>query len=421
MTHFHTNRIGLDEVTIELSQSGKSETEVNLRHTLLDDTLDYVFSVDHLQIPLNDCPLFVLTEELFRIERRNVGANMSTDLSVLYDAGGDISQAVYFPQSKFYDISAFVEDLNNFCRGFERAYTLRGIAADNMQLHGLDVGYAAAIIDANIAPLNLRVFAALDEEDIADEGYYPFLSFQLKPDGTLKLNASSDFWNHFYFNFTRTGAELLGYSQRIKTFTHVSGAVPPVTTIKHILTYTVTDPADPSSLTNELNVGAVPGMLQEDGTIEYGRVSSDISVFSEHSLHQSADNRLKITLETDLPMKSNVQVIDNTETVDRSIAEVYFTKDTKSILTYTPDGRLLSSGIQNNVYAGDYQFIKKSDRFKSFTKLLTSYELRLLRFYLKIWYRAYDSSTDKWKLLKKELPIAEDRMWNVLLRFVSEI
>ena len=58
---------------------------------------------------------------------------------------------------------------------------------------------------------------------------------------------------------------------------------------------------------------------------------------------------------------------------------------------------------------------------KSFTKLLTSYELRLLRFYLKIWYRAYDSSTDKWKLLKKELPIAEDRMWNVLLRFVSEI
>ena len=418
MTHFHTNRIGLDEVTVELSQSSKSDTEVNLRHTLLDDKLDYVFSVEHLQIPLNDCPLFVLTEELFRIERRNTGANLNTNLSVLYDVGGDISKAIYFPQSKFYDISAFVEDLNNFCRGFEDAYTLRGIDETNMTVHGLDVGYAAPITNVNLAPLKLRLLPARTANEIEVDGPYEFLSFQMKPDGTLKLKGSPDFFNHFYLKFTRSGAELLGYSPFIKTF--IDAAV-----TKHVLTYTVTDVLNPTSLTNLLSDTSTdpvsPGMVQEDGTITYGHISTDLSVFSEHSLHQSADNRLKISLESDLPMKSNVSVIDNVETVDRSIAEVYFTKDTKSILTYTPDGRLLSSGIQNNVYAGDYQFIKKSDRFKTFTKLLTSYELRLLRFYLKIWYRHYDSATDKWQLLKKELPIAEDRMWSFLLRFVSEI
>ena len=62
-----------------------------------------------------------------------------------------------------------------------------------------------------------------------------------------------------------------------------------------------------------------------------------------------------------------------------------------------------------------------SDQFKQWTKLSTSYELRFLRFFLKIVYRVYDSTKDIWKLEIKDLDVPKSRMWSMLVRFVSEV
>ena len=54
---FQVNRIGLDEVTLELNTTGTNEAEVNLKVPLLDEKKDYAFCVDSLTLPLNGAPI----------------------------------------------------------------------------------------------------------------------------------------------------------------------------------------------------------------------------------------------------------------------------------------------------------------------------------------------------------------------------
>ena len=92
MTTYQPNRANLDEVAIELNQTGKSSTQVNLRHAILDDKRDYVFSVDSLQAPLNNCPIFTYEGEVFRIERRNVGELITVNNDIDYQFAATAEQ-----------------------------------------------------------------------------------------------------------------------------------------------------------------------------------------------------------------------------------------------------------------------------------------------------------------------------------------
>ena len=85
MTQVAINRVGTDSTVLELMQTGSSETSANLRHALLDDKLNYSFSVVALSVPLNRAPIHPVSEttELFRVERRNVGQNNAADITIL--------------------------------------------------------------------------------------------------------------------------------------------------------------------------------------------------------------------------------------------------------------------------------------------------------------------------------------------------
>ena len=449
MTTYQPNRSNLDEVTIELNQTGKSSTQVNLRHAILDEKKDYVFSVDSLQAPLNNCPIFNFEGEVFRIERRNVGELVTVNNDVDYQFAASFAQiaaglpALLPPDTdrgifqvggaarKMYAISALVEKLNNFCTGFEQAYTMKGINAANMRAHGLDSAWAVDVPVTNATIVNHKLlvleprrvigFGGWAGNDINALGVHSLLKFKLLPDYTLELWGSSNFWNHFVLVFTRTGAELLGFSDSLWTIDMGLGVQ------KHVLAQSIVA----GQITNRasLVVAGVehnallygPGPPAVPYRWNYGMVDRDLSVLSEHSLAQCADQRLKVVVTAHLPFQSNVAVLDNIETTTRSICEVYFVKDNRATLTFDAEGVLKSTSTESNVYAGDYQFIRKSDQFKQWTKLSTSYELRFLRFFLKIVYRVYDSNLDVWKLQTKDLDVPGNRMWSMVLRFVSEV
>ena len=87
MSNFVINRTGLDQVTLEMSQTGSSETSVSLRDPLLDESLDYVFCVDHLSVPLASVPITSKTnKELFRVVRRNASETLNFDANTALDA-----------------------------------------------------------------------------------------------------------------------------------------------------------------------------------------------------------------------------------------------------------------------------------------------------------------------------------------------
>ena len=388
MTTYQPNRSNLDEVTIELNQTGQSHTQVNLRHAVLDEKKDYVFSVDNLQVPLNNCPIFNVEGELFRIERRNVGELVSVNNDVIYqfpetdDAGDNVLDEdgvnVLFPHDttrgvftvngagarKLYDVSALVEQLNNFCDGFELAYTMKGIDADNIRIHGLDRTWAAdvPITNATIALYKLEILeqrrhvgnGGWDGPSITALGTHPFLQFKLLPDYTLELWGSSHFWNHFVISFTRTGAELLGFSDSLLTIDSGGGVQ------KHIMAHSIKGGQTTNKGSVLVEGVETAALLYRAAAVDpyrwnNGTVDRDISVYSEHSLAQCADQRLKVVVQAHLPFQSNVAVLDNIETTTRSICEAYFVKDNRATLTFDNTGVIKSTSTESNVYAGDYQ------------------------------------------------------------------
>ena len=219
---FQANRIGLDEVTLELNQVGKNETEVNLKHPLLDDKKNYHFCVDNLQIPLNLCPIFDLTDvELFRIERRNVGEALTV-------ANIDANLPFTVPINPFYDVGAFVAHMSNWARQFED-YVTTGLGLDEeLKIHGINAAdfvdvvitadtLAEAVANGFVGVTEIEALHPRTEEEVNDFGRYDLLSFSLLADMSLQINGSKNFWNNYFISFSRIGAELLGISNSLET------------------------------------------------------------------------------------------------------------------------------------------------------------------------------------------------------------
>ena len=128
---------------------------------------------------------------------------------------------------------------------------------------------------------------------------------------------------------------------------------------------------------------------------------------------------MKVEINSHLPMLNNMFIKEGKETVSRSIVEVFFDNKVVSSVSFDEDGVYKQSKITNTLYAGQYPLIKKSDRFKQFHKLLTSFSLRFFRFSIWVTYRNYVSSKDEWTFETIRLPIDDTQYWDFSLRFLS--
>lgn len=428
---FQTNKVGLDEVTLQLTTTGSDQASTNLKVPLLDEKLEYSFCVDSLNVPLNFAPINKLKgSELFRIERRNQGATTAGDLGFQVAPLVTVETGVFTVTRDYYDVASLVSSLNNFARGFEIHMSLLGISTRIGSHFGAAQAVTEAVIidplfnPAAIAPL--VILPPLDEAGLLAEGPYKMLSFKLATDGSLEIFGTANFWNNFVINFRLEGAEALGFSSNVKGLDHgaVFGVPVKVPQVSYYLGFTE---LAGGIVTNEFTVGAASALLAHAGAgvppthFAAGNMSASNSVFSEHSLFQCLDQRLKITVESHMPTMSNVLILNEKESVDRSIAEVYFLKNTKSSLTFDEDGNFESNSLEVNTYSGDYPLIKKSSPWKQWTKLTTAYEQRFFRFHLFMWYRKFNRVTEVWEIKKEKLQIPEKRSWEMLLRFVSSV
>ena len=83
--------------------------------------------------------------------------------------------------------------------------------------------------------------------------------------------------------------------------------------------------------------------------------------------------------------------------------------------------KLEGISIRSTVYNGMYAFIKKTDPQHQWNRLLSSFDLRLLRFYLYITYREFTEDTSTFALSKKNFTIPDNSYWHLVMRFVSSI
>ena len=167
-----------------------------------------------------------------------------------------------------------------------------------------------------------------------------------------------------------------------------------------------------TSVNNVFSFSADDFLTGNLNTIVLGGNRSDVTIYSEHSLYMCLDQRVKISVTSHLPMQNNMLVREGIQTVDRNIVEVYFDNKITTSVAFDDQGVFTQQIITNTLYAGQFPFIKKSDRSKQWHKLLTSYDLRFLRFHVNLTYRNYDSVKDEWRLKTDRLTIDPKRYWD---------
>ena len=403
MTTVSINRSGTDQATLDIFQVGSHESSVFLKHDLLDSTLNYHFAVTSLSVPLNDTPIFKLrgVEELFRIERRDVGASIHEDLT-LHEPGDpatplDDIDSIYEirPDNKMFDASTFVKDLSNWVRGFNIEWTRIGF----------DGGANGSGYSGNGSNLPAK------NDANAFEAPYQFLGLKLTADGSVHLTGSDVFWNNFVIRWTLYGAAVLGFTEQLQEVTRV---IPFATHYYTAKTQTNVVGTFTNSWFDEDPASATHGVIID------ANMAVESVLAAEHPLYQSVDQRVKITVESHMPMASSVAIVDEKESVDRSIADVHFESKLENQITFDEAGFFESMSMSSAMYAGQYNFIKKSDYTFQWNKLMTAYELKLFRFQIYVWYRVWSDATNEWKLTRDKLSVPKEQFWELAVRFVSD-
>ena len=398
------NRVGMDQVVVEFVQTGSHELSTSIKDELLDANKNYVFCVDSLNVPLDRVPIQPdVGIPLFTIFKRNVGQNIDAGVPnriLNISPPGGLQNACVLA-GKHFDVCSAVEEINSFCRGFERYYTENGLL--NFSVYG----QAAGQVNANPPILPMP---AKNAQQIEDTGLYKLLRFEVASDGSAVLIGTSNFWNNFFLSFSRRGGELLGLSDKLVTYllNAGGGGANPVTL--HGLSYT----AKAGVITPNL-------LITNVGVIREAPLNRTVQVYSSTSLFTTLDARVKVELESHLPIENNMLIRDEKEQVDRNIAEVFFQNEAIASFEFDSAGTITSKKIATKVYCGLYPLIKKSSPNKTYHKLLTSYNLRYFRFHLYVTFRTYDSVTDLWKFSRKALDVPKNLFWSCSLRFCSEV
>ena len=426
MTTVEINRSGTDQTTLDIFQTGSYESSVALRHDLLDAKLNYHFAVTSLSVPLNEAPIFKLTEpkELFRIERREGGQSVNANLTLHEPGNGAVpvpTERWLFairPTVKFFDVSSFVKYLANFCRGFNQWWTL------NTEGNGFDPqagGYSG-------------VGAALPGRTEAEIGgglgNYAFLTVKLTADGTLQLVGSDYFWNNFVLRFTRLGGAVLGFFDQLEEVaiqgTGVAGSVRELHMVAGVETVN-TPYANLQAVQHYFIAKSLVGGLfvarwldPATGQIELGNMVQEAIISSDHPIYQSVDQRIKLTVETHMPIASSISVEDEVEKVDRSICDVYFESRLQNQIKFGETGAFESMTMSSAMWAGQANLIKKSDVNFQWNKLSTAAYLKLFRFQLYIWYRIWNDTKREWTLSRGKLVVPTEQFWELSVRFVSD-
>ena len=382
-------KAGTDYVELELTQNDSYETSCYLKENILDNALNYHFAVTELNVPLHGTPIFPITTSqiLFRVHRRNVGS-----LSRLSVAGeqaidfidniiplvgaDDVSVYSIYPEHSFFDCGDFVKDIGRWVRMFNYGASLAGVAGNT---HG-QMG-------------DLPVKTA----DDARNDPYEFLRLSLTCDGSILLEMFPIFSNNFIFEFSSYGATLLGIDRSLL--------------LNNLLAFTLLQ----APTRTEAKV-----FLDGGGLIIPGGILQEIIIDTTSPLFESADQRVKLSVESHLPVSSNIEILNEKQTINRDIAEIFFTNQIETETKYDESGNFSGLSLSSKLYSGQHSMIRRSHQHNQWNKLLTAFELPYLRFQLYVTYRLWDTNNERWKLQRQKMNIPQGTFWIMNIRFVSD-
>jgi hypothetical protein len=330
-------------------------------------------------------PVSVATQ-VFKIRRRNTDAQWDyrEDVGNPYNTGVPLlgaEHSTFFvtPDRPQYSVAEFILALKAFGQVFNQHINETGLDPD---FYGLPVGMG-------VAPV-----AAVDRNA---DNYRQYIRFETTCDGCIQFTTDHLFWNYYVIEFTGYGASLIGIDTDSLHSLPLDGP-----------RYVMAATGDSFS----------PSPADED---VWDAADNDVNqnFISHNPIFSTADQRIKITLSTHLPILSQVSVDNEVQSSDRDICTAFFENVVTSEILYA-DGTF-DTRLHSKVYAGQVALIRKYDSHHQWNRLMTSYRLRYIRFYVYITYRVFDTTSETYKFEKHKLEIDEHEFWNFTVKFVSDV
>jgi hypothetical protein len=454
------NRVGQDSMECEMITFGKNIAECYLERDLLDGSLNYHFGITSLNVPLNKVPIHPVSVDtpILILKRRNPGAylnvsdypyadiynefvkvatsstqaemlafhtgpngndggillnnqvyNGNTARTVMYDDYADIfnndtsaplfgreppillangqvvtqlTQAdqifVISPNAPHYTVSQFLASLTNWVQKFN----------SKMHREGFDDRYFN--IEDDIDPVTDFVVSPVED----------YLQILVTADTTIEFVGHPVFWNNFAIELSTYGIALLGINKD--------------DLLEHNGQYFITR-TDETFKAGLIEDGSTPPIIDETLQVDYNE--HDATFSSSTPLFQSADQRISCSVSCHLPMQSHLLIRDGIQSTSREIAKAYFENEIQTTLTLNVYG-LDSVKIKCKTYADQYHMIKKTDPRVQWNRLVNSYDLRWLRFYLHVTYKLFQN--DKFVMVTEDLKVDDDSYWQFTVQFISD-
>ena len=378
MTTIQTNKLGLDVVDIEVECTGVPQTDMFFQEPVLDHERDYVLGVSEISVPLagenlitND-PI-LLQESLLQLKRkRSTGANSQylprgNQGTVVQSSVAHFKlseRLVSSPADLVYHLTNYIYGIQVYLNSLRS--TINGVANQGDSLRGDNPDYKIDLIST--------------------------------PSGVLRLRANPHFWIDYCFEISDFGRELLGYYDNHS----LVGIAKPT---GQALTYT---------------------NLTTGGNNTF--VASDEAEFLEttmipfvNSMFRYVENRLRLEVDADLAIPSNILVENGEHKLHYNIASfaIPHTFMASGTIDHNP---VVNAGVlhESHLYVGNVIIKSKETPTTDWYKLMSAANVQNMRLHLIMVRRVWDRDKKTWRLTRDKLIIHKDATWFVTLKFVEQ-
>ena len=367
MTTIQTNKLGLDIVDIQVECTGESQTDMFFQEPVLDAERDYVLGISELSVPLAEEHLItsdpgLLAESIlqFRQKRDGIGP-----LQVTVNAGNPPGymddERAHFRLNRALAVSApdIVYHLSKFIYVFQQYLNSLTVAAGGLQQNP---AYGIALCTT--------------------------------PSGIIRIRGNPMFWQDYVLQLTPFGRELLGYNHEFVGVAYPAG--------------------HPISTTHLIHNGAFRAS-------DNPAFTASVEVVFQHSVFRYVENRLRVEVDADLAIPSNILVENGQHKLHYNVASFALPQHFRA--TGTVDmNPVVNTGInhESHLHVGNTIIKRKESPTTDWYKLMSAANVQNMRLHLLLVRRVWDRTSESWRLTRDKLKLSKDATWFTTIKFVEQ-
>ena len=363
MTTIQTNKLGLDIVDIQIECTGTSQTDMFFQEPVLDQARDYVLGISELSVPLAEENLItsdpsLLAESIMQFRKRR---DLLGPLQVRLQQG---------------------------------AADPPGYISNEMAHFRLNRALAMSPADL-VHALSRFVFGFQEYANGLAVGNDYKISLYATPSGILRLRGDGQFWEDYIIQLTAFGREILGFDNEFVGVAQPDSTVPATTTDLIAGANFVTNHANFTKTTRE--------------------------VVANHSVFRYVENRLRVEVDADLAIPSNILVENGVHKLHYNVASYALPNSFKASGTVDTHDKV-NTGITHitHLHVGNTVLKKKESPTTDWYKLMSAANVQNMRLHLLLVRRVWDRRTESWRLTRDKLKIAENATWFATMKFVEQ-